>query len=107
MTSPLANLLGGGRRRLTLLARGHLPVGYSHGTAERRGAKEGGSASDEEGRLRRDRDGEGCGGAHAHKPRSLPLRAERATTFHYLPSAADQRAYCCQSVHSQPARFNE
>ena len=40
-------LLGGGRRRLTLLARGHLPVGYSHGMAERRGAK--GTAGGERG----------------------------------------------------------
>lgn len=41
MTSPLANLLGGGRRRLTLRARarGHLPLGYSHGMADRRGEK--------------------------------------------------------------------
>lgn len=63
MTSPPVNLslLGGCRRRLTLLVRGHLPAGYSHEMAERRrGAKEreekeAGRGKSEEGRWQRRR----------------------------------------------------
>lgn len=91
MTSPPVNLslLGGCRRRLTLLVRGHLPAGYSHEMAERRrGAKEreekeAGRGKSEGGRwqrrrtvylqaVTRKRDGEGCGGAHAAQPASPP-----------------------------------
>lgn len=47
---------------MTLLARGHLPVGYSHGMAERRGAK--GTA----------------GGERGHPPVSGEKRGEKASS---------------------------
>lgn len=124
VTSGKSHLLGGGRRRLTLLARGHLPVGYSHEMAERRrGAKEGeekeaASGKSEERRWYRrrnteigivkKRDRRGCGDAHAVNQLSLPLYSRYLLLIHLNLSLSSVRrgrgyydtTYCCQSVHS-------